>query len=144
MTSQLTALINRLRDLNEKRTSGPWVTKDCHTGEDCWCSCIGNGKDKDYGGDEVSAYGNVKRDDASFIATTANSLPALLKIIEVQQEALEYYAEGWHYQLTDGIEEQEIQKDGSVNLQSGDIELENGEKAREARLKVDEIARELG
>ena len=89
--------LERLKELNEKATHGPWLSQE-HEGIDDGCRCMSCWHLD--GGDVDSLHGNdsltrkckhcsemiLDKDDADLIAATRNLLPELLALWEAADE----------------------------------------------------------
>lgn len=79
MTS-LQTLLNRIKELDEKRTPGEWRKYVTQQMDGTYIVSVN--------GFEIVANTSQDDQDAQFIATLANECAKLVKIIEVQNEAL--------------------------------------------------------
>lgn len=111
MTNNLTKLLQRLTELNSKRSPGEWTVADGYEVH-CDVGCL------------ALTYGKM---NTAFIATLANELPKLLKIIQVQSKALETVKRADYVNVFDEHGE-------FVRM------LMPGDTARHAQLEVEAIA----
>jgi hypothetical protein len=86
-------------------------------------------------GPEEPGRGDFTVADAWFIANAPTDIKALLQIIEVQQKALEFYAEGQkilHFDGNDNALEYEISENGELSCDFFGPGIPFGTKAKEA------------
>lgn len=93
-------LFSKLRELEAKATPGPWEFKDTTKRQssvfgDTWFQYEVNGPERfdDNGNDSNFYHRSEKYGDAAFIAEARNTIPKLLQVIDLMQEALDLYEE---------------------------------------------------
>lgn len=130
--TKLQDLITHLRELNQKRTPGEWMHEEYEG-----VRCI-SGSD----GGVTSEMCDNPWDDSEFICELANSLETILAVLEIQEEALKFYADYMNYSI-----DYDTSKNGFSRrcILYRDIEERNeaiglaGRRAREAQAKIQKL-----
>ena len=123
-----------LEALEKAATKGPWrlEAKD------------GNGNSfivKDIPGGWLCIEDSMKNNQ--LIAAARNEMKWMIEAIRKMKEALEFYADGYHYQVKNtktGERSENLVKDdgdGLVLSEDDDLEIENGERARKALAELE-------